>query len=88
VGGRWAIFANGVNVATRCQSVVLGDGRVNGPSHTNHVSPSFGPQHFMCIGRKGRGVVVKYKLGYVATRSLDPKNGGNQKFTKGKKEKN
>jgi hypothetical protein len=65
----------------------MGDGRVNGPSHTNHVSPSFGPQHFMCIGREGRGVVVKYKLGYVATRSLDPKNGGNQIIYQGKKRK-
>jgi hypothetical protein len=32
---------------------------VNGPSHANHVSPSFGPLPFMCIGREGRGVVVK-----------------------------
>jgi hypothetical protein len=85
VGGRWAIFADGINVVTRCQSVVLGDGRWGQCEWSESYKPCFAivwPSPFY-VHWEGRQRCCRQgcQLGCVATRhgNLDPKNGGKQK---------
>jgi hypothetical protein len=46
VGGRWPIFADGHGARVWCWGMTIGVS-VNSPSHTNHVSPSFGPPFYV-----------------------------------------